>query len=264
MLKSMLVKVPALAGAIAILLHGRGPLAWVAAGLVLALAAGLLLWPVFDVNSSIWAPTRSRAARPGRVVALTFDDGPDPDFTPRVLEILEAKQVSAAFFVVGEHVRAHPEVVERIVSAGHVIGNHSNRHGTWFHFLLWGGARRELSACDRAIRAAIGKAPRFFRSPQGFKNPALGDVLRAMDFVTVGWQVRGLDAIERDADKIVRRIVSGVSPGDVVQMHDGSTSLGLHDRSAMLRALPRIIDSVRGSGLDFIRLDRLLEIEPYR
>jgi peptidoglycan/xylan/chitin deacetylase (PgdA/CDA1 family) len=264
MLKSMLVKIPALVAVVAIFASAHGPSAWIAASLVVAVAALVLLWPVFDVNSSVWAPTRSRASRPAPVVALTFDDGPDPHFTPRVLEILEAKGVPAAFFVVGEHVRAHPEVVERIASAGHVVANHTDRHGNWFHFLLWGGARRELADCNAAIQAAIGKAPRLFRSPQGFKNPALGDVLRAMGFVTVGWSVRGLDAIERDTDKIVRRIVSGVAPGDIVQMHDGSTSFGLRDRRAMLDALPLIIDSVRGAGLDFIRLDRLLDVDPYR
>jgi peptidoglycan/xylan/chitin deacetylase (PgdA/CDA1 family) len=264
MLKSMLVKIPALVAVVAILTVGRGPGAWGAAALVVVLAATVLLWPVFDVNSSVWAPTRSRAARPSRAVALTFDDGPDPNFTPRVLDILAAKRVSAAFFVVGEHVRANPQVLERIVSAGHVVGNHTDRHRSWFHFLLWGGARREVAACDEAIHAAIGRVPRLFRSPQGFKNPALGDVLRAMEFVTVGWRVRGLDAIERDAEKIVRRIVSAAAPGDIVQMHDGSTAFGRRDRRAMLDALPLIIDRLRGAGLDFVRLDRLLDVEPYR
>ncbi|MCL2447915.1 MAG: polysaccharide deacetylase family protein [Polyangiaceae bacterium] len=260
----MVVKIPALVAVVAILTSARGPWAWASAGLVVSVAAFALLWPVFDVNSSVWAPTRSRARHPGPLVALTFDDGPDADFTPRVLEILEAKRVPAAFFVVGEHVRAHPELVERIASAGHVVANHTDRHATWFHFLLWGGARRELAACDAAIHAAIGKVPRLFRSPQGFKNPALGDVLRAMGFVTVGWRVRGLDAIERDADKIVRRIVSATGPGDVVQMHDGSTSFGLRDRRAMLDALPRVIDCLRDVGLEFVRLDRLLDVDPYR
>ena len=264
MLKSMLVKVPGLVAVVAILAVGHGPLAWAAAALVVVLASAALLWPVFDVNSSVWAPTRWRAAGPSRAVALTFDDGPDPQFTPRVLDILADKQVPAAFFVVGEHVRAHPEVLARIVSAGHVVGNHTDRHRSWFHFLLWRGARREVAACDAAIHAAIGRVPRLFRSPQGFKNPALGDVLRAMEYVTVGWSVRGFDAIERDTDKIVRRIVSAAGPGGIVQMHDGSTSFGLRDRQAMLAALPRIIDRLRGAGLDFVRLDRLLDVEPYR
>ncbi len=199
-----------------------------------------------------------------RAVALTFDDGPDPTFTPQVLDILAAKNVRAAFFVVGERVRAHPAIAQRIASDGHVVGNHSDRHRASFHFLLWGGARREIMACSDAIVGAIGKAPRLFRAPQGFKNPALGDVLCALGFVTVGWQVRALDSIERDAATIVRRIVSAVAAGDVVQMHDGATLLARRDRTPTVRALPEIIDRLRGAGLEIVRLDELLEVEPYR
>jgi peptidoglycan/xylan/chitin deacetylase (PgdA/CDA1 family) len=166
--------------------------------------------------------------------------------------------------VVGERARTCPELLARIDGAGHLVGNHTDRHGVCFHFRLWAGVRHELFACNAAIRSAIGKEPRLFRSPQGFKNPALGDVLVEMGLLAIGWQVRGLDAIERDSAKIVRRIVAGVKPGGVVQMHDGSASFGLKDRSPTIAALPRIIDGIRASGLEFVRLDDLLQVPPYR
>lgn len=264
MLKSMLIKLPAVLAALAILGFGRGAWAWM--GALSALTAGIVLlaWLVFDVNSSFWARTLWRAARPARAVALTFDDGPDPESTPRVLDILAAKNVPATFFVVGSRVRTCPELLARIDGAGHLVGNHSDRHGLDFHFRLWAGLRRELSECNAAVRAAIGKEPRLFRSPQGFKSPVLGDVLREMGFVAVGWQVRGLDAIEHDGAKIVHRIVSGVRPGGVVQMHDAVALFGIKSRRATLDALPAVIDGIRAAGLEFVRLDALLSVEPYR
>jgi peptidoglycan/xylan/chitin deacetylase (PgdA/CDA1 family) len=264
MLRSLLLKVPMAVAALAALVLGPSSWAGLGALAVLAVGAGLLAWQVFDVNGDWWVPTLWRARRPLDAVALTFDDGPDPEFTPRVLEILRAKDVPAAFFVIGSRARKRPDLLAQIDAAGHLVGNHTDQHGIWFHFGLWPTIRREIAACNAAIHAAIGKEPLLFRSPQGFKNPALGDVIREMGLSAIGWQVRGLDSIESDADKIVRRIASRVHAGGVVQMHDGSGVIGPKTRAATLEALPRVIDAIRASGLEFVRLDALLGIAPYR
>jgi peptidoglycan-N-acetylglucosamine deacetylase len=260
----MLIKVPSLALAAALLCSGWGPWAWAGALLSLVVGAGVLLWLVFDPNAAFWAPTRSRAAGDEQAVALTFDDGPDPTFTPRVLEILREKGVPAAFFVVGERVEQHPELVARIDREGHLVGNHSHRHGLDFHFRLWAAARRELAACDEAIGRAIGRRPALFRSPQGFKNPALGDVIRERGLLAVGWQARGFDARSGDAAEIERRVLAQVRPGGIILLHDGAGLHGTLDRSPTLEALPRIIDALRGRGLSIVRLDELLGVEGYR
>ena len=262
MIKSLAIKVPGLLAAIAIVAFGHGIGAWLCALATLVACVVLLAFIVFDVNSSFWAQTLWRADSSARSVALTFDDGPDPEYTPRVLAILHAKKVAAAFFVVGESVRAHPDLVARIDADGHLVGNHTDQHGIGFHFKLWTATRREISACNTAIRTAMGREPRLFRSPQGFKNPALGDVLREMGLLAIGWQVRGLDTVEPDSKKIVRRIVSNVKPGGVIQMHDGG--LARKNRKATLDALPDVIDQIRAAGLEFARLDVLLQVEPYR
>jgi peptidoglycan-N-acetylglucosamine deacetylase len=264
MIRSLTIKLPMVLAVLVMLVLGpRSAAGMIALGLLAALFAALA-WQVFDANAGLWVPTYWRAASPVLAVALTFDDGPDPEFTPRVLEILRAKSVPATFFVVGRRVRSRPDLVAQIDAAGHLVGNHTDRHSPWFHFQLWRAIRHELAACSGAIRAAIGKDPVFFRSPQGFKNPALGDVAREMRLSVVGWQVRGFDSLERDADKIVRRITSRVRPGGIVQMHDGSSLSDPKSRQAMLVALPRVIDEIRASGLAFVPLDTLLGVAAYR
>jgi peptidoglycan/xylan/chitin deacetylase (PgdA/CDA1 family) len=264
MLRSMLIKVPTLLAVAAILLLGSGPLAWLGAAAALLAGLGLLGWQIFHPNAGLWAKTLWRASAPVNAVALTFDDGPDPAFTPEVLRILAEKGAPATFFVVGSRALAHPEILARIDAAGHLVENHSHSHDLRFHFHLWGPLRRELAACNAAIRAAIGREPALFRSPQGFKNPALGDVLRERGMTAVGWQVRGFDAVGTDARAIEARIVAGALPGGVVLMHDGSGLNGTADRTPTLEALPRIIDALRARGLELVRLDALLGVEAYR
>jgi peptidoglycan/xylan/chitin deacetylase (PgdA/CDA1 family) len=264
MRKAMLIKLPALAIMAACLAFAPRPASWIGAVLALLAAVVTLGVVVFDANSTFWAPTLSRAARPTRTVALTFDDGPDPEFTPRVLAILAEKNVPAAFFVVGRRSEAYPELLAAIDRAGHLVAGHSYTHSLAFHFRLWRGVRREIASCNAAIVRAIGREPLLFRSPQGFKNPALGDVLRELGMTAIGWQVRGLDAVDTDPDAIVHRIVCGARPGGVIAMHDGAGLLGTKSRQPTLDALPRLIDALRESGLEFVRLDALLGVEAYR
>jgi peptidoglycan/xylan/chitin deacetylase (PgdA/CDA1 family) len=150
------------------------------------------------------------------------------------------------------------------VRGGHLLASHGYRHDLSFHFRLWGSIRREIEACNHAIARATGREPLLFRAPQGFKNPALGDVLRELGMTAIGWQVRAFDAVERDPEAIFRRIVKGARAGGVIAMHDGGGLLGTRSREPTIDALPRLIDALRASGLEFARLDTLLDVEPYR
>jgi peptidoglycan/xylan/chitin deacetylase (PgdA/CDA1 family) len=264
MRQSLLIKLPTLLAAGLCLALLRAPLSWAMAALSFGVGTAVLLYLVFDPNATLWAPTLWRSPRPTNAVALTFDDGPDPEFTPRILSILAEKKVPAAFFVVGQRVLEHPEIVAAIDRAGHLVADHSHTHDLRFHFRLWSGARREIAACNLAIVHAIGREPRLFRSPQGFKNPALGDVLQEKGMIAIGWQVRGLDTIARDADAIVTRIVSGARPGGVIALHDGGGLLGTSSREPTIEALPKVIDALRAEGMEFARLDELLRVEAYR
>jgi peptidoglycan-N-acetylglucosamine deacetylase len=261
MRKALAIKLVLLSGiAVAVLL----PSPWARIGaLVAALALALIAWAVFNVNSSFWARTLWRSPTPVKAVALTFDDGPDPEFTPRVLDLLREKGVQAAFFCVGSRVREHPALAKQIADEGHLLGNHSDSHAMWINFSWRRRLREEISACNTAIEQAAGVKPRLYRAPHGFKNPALGDVLREVGMVAVGWQVRGFDAVVNDAARIAQRIVDKARPGGVILLHDGAGLQGSADRAATLAALPVVIDGLRARGLEIVRLDELLQVEAY-
>ena len=265
MLRSLWIKLPTIVAAIAAFVALEGPLAWVAAAGTMTLGISVLMLLVMHPNSSAWVETLWRAPRAAAsdAVALTFDDGPDPRSTPAILDTLSSQELRAAFFVVGERARAHPELIARIHEEGHLVCNHTDSHEMLFHFRLWGPAQRELRACEDTIAEVVGVRPAFFRSPQGAKNPALGDVIRAEGLTAVGWQVRGFDAMGADADTIATRVTKGARPGGVIMLHDGGGFGGSEDRTPTAEALPEIIERLRNRGLRFRRLDELLEREAY-
>ena len=251
-------------GAVLCLVLLPAPASWmVAASLVITVVA-LFVWTIGRANSTFWMPTLWRASGARRAVALTFDDGPDVCFTPQILDILAEKRVTATFFVVGERAARHPELIRRVHAEGHAIGSHSHTHSLRFHFRHERGMRSEIGACNRVIRATIGREPRLFRAPQGLKTPALADVLREYGMAAVGWQVRGMDYWLRDPKRIARRIVEGAVGGGVLTLHDGGGFQGSEDRSATVQALPLVIDGLRARGFTFRRVDELFDVAAYR
>ncbi len=267
MARAILIMVLTGLGAAASLALAPRPLSWILATAAVVAALALFAWAIGRVNSSVFTRTLWRSTTPsraaGRAVALTFDDGPDASFTPRILDILAEKGVPATFFVVGERARRHPELVQRAHDMGHAIGNHTETHSLRFHFSHGRGLRREIGACNQAIRSAIGLEPCLFRSPQGLKTPPLGGVLSEHGMVAIGWQVRGMDYVIRDPERIARRIVEGAIDGGVILLHDGGGLQGSVDRSATIRALPRVIDGLRARGFTFVRVDQLFGVAAY-
>lgn len=258
MRKALLIKLLAAAAIAAALLLLPAPHGWWAAAVVAAGALAVLAWGVFNVNSSLWARTMWRGCAGSNAVALTFDDGPDPVFTPRILDILRDKQAPAAFFVVGSRVETQTALTARIAAEGHLLGNHSQHHGLGINFSLHRRLHGEIEGCNRALLQAAGVAPAFYRPPHGFKNPATGDVLRKLGMTAIGWQVRAFDAVGGSAEAIAARILHGARPGGVVLLHDGAGLQGSASREATVAALPAIIDGLRAKGLKLVRLDELL------
>lgn len=255
MWRSLLVKVPTVALAILAELWLPSPLSHVALGVVLSVGLAVMSWFLFHPNASLWAKVVSRG-RSG--VAITFDDGPDPIVTPLVLDLLAHRGVKATFFVIGEKAELHPETLRRIVREGHEIGSHAYTHTPSFHFRLWRGVRDDLARAARVIEEATGTAPRLFRSPYGIKNPALGDVVRELGLVHVGWSASAHDGIGATRDEIVHRIAPRLEDGAIVLLHDGKDAVGRGDRRETLAALDRILDEIAARGLSVVPLGEAL------
>ena len=148
-----------------------------------------------------------RGRKPGAGVVLTFDDGPDPSGTKRLLEVLSRHGVKAAFFPIGMKAEAHPGLLREIDQEGHVIGNHSYRHA-WFTNLLMGRSlEQEIVKAQNAVEAAVGKIPAFFRPPAGLTNPHFRNVLKRLRLHLVGWDVRVFDT-RKKAENVVEGVLT--------------------------------------------------------
>ncbi len=192
-----------------------------------------------------------------RGVALTFDDGPHPIHTPRILEILDRFRVKATFFVIGRHMEKNGGIIADAAQAGHVVGNHSSHHSRMMNFASRERIRREILRCQEEAEKWVGYRPRFYRQPAGFRNPYIFGILEELGMTLVGWQVRAFDSQCKDAGTIARRILRGASPGGVLLLHDGGDSPSNEERIATVEALPLIVQSLQDRGLEFFTLDRL-------
>jgi len=186
-------------------------------------------------------------------VALTFDDGPDPAVTPKLLDLLARRNVEVAFFVIGRRVARHPELARRAAEAGHLVENHSHRHLPWTNFFFTRAMTRELKACSAEIEAAVGVAPRYYRPPFGLSNHAIVPASRNARLRIVGWQARGFDSRSANPDAVVNRILKRVRPGGIILLHDGS-----RDPDRLLEVTDKLLDGLAKRGFETKRLDRLL------
>ncbi len=219
-------------------------------------AVMLLAHAAWTPSCSWFGAVDSHADTTRRAVALTFDDGPDPAVTPRVLDALKELGVHATFFVIGERARAHPELVRRIADEGHLIGNHSWNHAA-LPFRTRNSITADLTRTQDAIELACGVRPTWFRPPYGLRDPRVLDVARELGLRTTLWSSSPRDWQDPGVDTLIERTLSVIEPGDIVLLHDGSAErAGGHPDTAA--ALPRLVRELRERGYEAIRLDEIL------
>lgn len=213
-----------------------------AVGLPLMLAThALAWWGVLAPNAPLYGPVLSRLPARGREVWLTIDDGPSDD-TAAILDLLDAHDAKATFFLVGARAAARPALVREIARRGHDIGNHSATHPQARFWAL--GPRRmrgEIEDAQRELTALSGRAPRWFRAVVGHANPFVHAPLRDTGLARVAWSARGFDAVQHDVDRVVSRIERDLAPGAIVLLHEGAP----HGRNLeMIAALLRRLDAL--------------------
>jgi peptidoglycan/xylan/chitin deacetylase (PgdA/CDA1 family) len=247
----------AAAGATVLAAPGLWPqaLAAVAANQALLTAAGLL------PRTTLLGPNLTRlpeASAARREIALTIDDGPDPEVTPRVLDLLDGAGMQASFFCIGERVAAHAALARDMVRRGHAIENHSQRHLKLFAALGPGGMHREIVDAQRSIADTVGRAPRWFRPTAGLRNPFLDAILASLDLRLASWTRRPFDTRCGDADTVYARLARQLGAGDILLMHDGHAARTPAGTAVILAVLPRLLAHLRRCRLHSVTLGRAI------
>jgi len=194
-------------------------------GLLLGLAPIGIIWccGTFLPNARLFGPMVSRVEGEGALI--TIDDGPHPEDTPAILDLLDAHNTKAVFFVIGKNVKAYPELAREIVRRGHEIANHTMTHPAG-SFWAAGAVRtrREITECSRVIEEVTGVKPRWFRAPVGHRNWFTHPVCKDLGMEVVAWNRRAFDTVRSDAGGIVRCLTQGVRDGDILLLHEGTST----------------------------------------
>ncbi|MFM7363431.1 MAG: polysaccharide deacetylase family protein [Cuspidothrix sp.] len=209
-----------------------------------------------DVPSRFQGTVIQQAKLPvGRkVIALTFDDGPWPSSTAKVLDILKKNNIKGTFFVVGQNVKNYPELTKRIVTEDHTIANHTWHH--WYHHMNPQTAAYEVANTTDIIYKTTGVKTNLFRPPGGNMKNGVADYAKSNKYAVIMWSSDSVDYSRPGVPRLINNIFREAKPGGIVLMHDGGG-----DRSQTVKALPEIISKFRKQGYEFVTIPELLEMQ---
>jgi peptidoglycan/xylan/chitin deacetylase (PgdA/CDA1 family) len=223
-----------------------------------ALLVGTGLWP----RSTWLGPNMRRlpaAAAARGEVALTIDDGPDPEVTPAVLDLLDAHGARATFFCIGQRAERHARLCREIVQRGHSVQNHSLRHVHTFSLSGSAAFAREIDAAQEALARASGETPAFFRAPAGLRNVFLAPVLHARGLELVSWTRRGFDTVKSDPAVVLARLARGLAAGDILLLHDAGAARAPSGKPVLLEVLPELLRRIADAGLRTVTLPQAMQ-----
>ncbi len=225
----------------AILYTGAFLWSWILVAITLALF-GVLFYFSMKIGSGFFVEAVTKTAN-GKVL-LTFDDGPHPEFTPGILDILNREGVKAVFFMIGREAETYRGIMSKVVEEGHGIGIHSYAHKPSWGWMSRKQVAEDLRRCKAVLEQSTGGRPvNMFRPPYGVTNPNIADIVRSMELRVIGWDVRSFDTVKDDPHRIVEKVLQKVKAGSIIL---------LHDRLVQTReALPAIIEGIKQKGLSF-------------
>lgn len=199
------------------------------------------------------------AAQARRELALTIDDGPDPQVTPAVLDLLDAAQAKATFFCIGWRARENPAMCREIVARGHRVENHGDSHSNAFSVFGPKRMRADITAAQATLSDITGQAPLFFRPTAGLRNPFLDPILHGLDLRLAAWTRRPYDTRDGRPQQVLNRLTRGLGPGDILLMHDGHAALTPEGQPVILATLPTLLQTLREQALQPVTLQQSLQ-----
>lgn len=210
-------------------------------------------------RTSLLGPNLTRlpaAAQARRELALTIDDGPDPQITPRVLDLLDAAGARASFFCIGWRARQSPALCREIVARGHRVENHGDSHSNAFSLFGPRRMRADVAAAQATLADITGQAPLFFRPTAGLRNPFLEPVLASLDLQLAAWTRRPYDTRDGRPQQVLQRLTRGLGPGDILLMHDGHAALTPEGQPVILATLPLLLHRLKAESLHTVTLQQ--------
>lgn len=199
------------------------------------------------------------AAIARRQIALTIDDGPDPEITPRVLDQLDAADAKVTFFCIGRRARQHPQLLQAIAARGHQVENHGDSHSWAFATFGYRRMQADIAAGCAAIGELTGRPPRFFRATAGLRNPFLDPALQSLGLRLASWTRRAYDTRCGNPETVFHRLSNGLAAGDILLMHDGHAARTPAGEPVILVVLPRLLAALREAQLHPVTLNDALQ-----
>lgn len=216
----------------------------------IVLFISLLVYGSFFVCSQFYSRAICQGDKTKKQIALTFDDGPVPGKTDRVLDVLAHHSVKGTFFCIGKRLAENKKYGQRIHDEGHLMGNHSYKHGFLFDMLPASKMENELQQTDEVIASINGEQPQWFRPPYGVTNPPLARAVQRTGHKLAGWNIRTLDTVKDDPQLIADKVKRQLQPGAVILLHDSM--------SVVPEVLEELIPYLKETGYNFVRFDELV------
>lgn len=230
--------------------------------LIIITAGGV--YSAFNPKSQLMGKTYWHKKTHQKIIALTFDDGPNEPYTSQVLEILDKYGIKATFFEVGKNVERESEVTKKLFNDGQIIGNHSYSHPEDLSLMDDKALAKQVDKTNSIIDSAIGRTPKLFRPPYGIKSPFLLDYIKDKNMMVIEWSDMTKDYNNLPPNEITKYIFKKAKPGGIIVLHDGDTTKQEADRSRTVEALPTIIEKLKSQGYYFVTIPELLNIQVYQ
>lgn len=218
--------------------------------IIIILAVAFLVYASGNIRSNIYLKVFCKKQTTEKIVAITFDDGPDPIQTPKVLQVLKEQQIPACFFCIGYKVKGNEKLIRQIIDEGHLIGNHSFSHTNTFPLYSFSRMEKDLQACQAALEEVTSQKTKLFRPPFGVTNPTIAKTIKKLGYTTIGWNIRTFDTQQPHTEKILRRIQKKLCPGSIILLHDRMPNSDL--------LLKEILHLIKDQGYTVVRLDEIM------
>lgn len=227
-------------------------------GITLMMLTGAVYFS-YQPQSGVFGHVYTHQPTQKKVVALTFDDGPNGQATEQVLNILQQEKIQATFFLVGDNVLKYPDIARQITAQGNEVGNHTMHHTHLLPFATPGVIRKDLNETNEIIFENTGQYPALFRPPFGFRTPWVIDTAQDDGFIVVTWNDLTTDYLPAEtAAQVKKNILSRVKPGTIIVLHDGYGTKHGANRDDMITALPQIIEALKAQGYSFDTVSQLM------